>query len=296
MMSLSRVRINDVDLGEITLLSPSVCLDTWKAEKVPGNKGILFPLVNLFVLRVESATGSRVVEGKFSVLQRDVVACRLCPRLVNHREWVKKTKTRRFAHQVYWGKPVPAFGDPKARLLIVGLAPAAHGANRTGRMFTGDRSGDWLYEALHHYGFANRAESIDRTDGLRLMGATVTAVARCAPPANKPTVQELANCRPYLAGEIELLTEVRVVIALGRIAFAGFLAAWKHVDRPVPSPRPRFAHGSVAFLDGPSTKVTLLGCYHPSQQNTFTGRLTREMFHRIFRDARDLLDNGEWGE
>jgi uracil-DNA glycosylase family 4 len=202
---------------------------------------------------------------------------------------VKEFKTRRFALQIYWGKPVPAFGDPKARLLIVGLAPAAHGANRTGRMFTGDRSGDWLYEALHRFGFANQPESVDREDGLRLTGTMITAVARCAPPGNKPTARELENCRPYMMRELELLREVRVVLALGRIAFDGFLATWNKAGRQVPSPKPRFTHGGGASLVGPNGNVTLLGSYHPSQQNTFTGRLTRPMFHDVFRRARRIL-------
>jgi uracil-DNA glycosylase len=214
----------------------------------------------------------------------DVIACRKCPRLVRHRESVAARKTKRFASEKYWGKAVPAFGDPAARLLVVGLAPAAHGANRTGRMFTGDRSGDWLYAAMYRYGFANRAESLARNDALRLRGAYVTAVARCAPPSNKPSPQELSNCRPYLVREIESLPRLRVVVALGKIAFDGFLAAWRDCGGDVPRPRPRFFHGAEHDLGA----VRLLASYHPSQQNTFTGRLTTKMFHDVFRRARRL--------
>ncbi len=236
------------------------------------------------------ARDSVMAAKTLAALERRVVACRLCPRLVEHREHISYVKTRRFEDQAYWGKPSPAFGDPRARLLLVGLAPAAHGGNRTGRMFTGDRSGDWLYEALHHFGFANQPESVARDDGLRLTDAIITAAARCAPPGNKPTSAELHNCRGYLVRELELLQQVRVVLALGRIAFDGFLAAWKAAGWPVPSPKPRFAHCSEATLQGAKTEILLLGSYHPSQQNTFTGRLTRPMFHRVFRRARGALE------
>jgi uracil-DNA glycosylase family 4 len=218
-------------------------------------------------------------------IQKEVVGCRLCPRLVRHREATAAAKTRRFANEDYWGRPVPSFGDPGARLLVVGLAPAAHGGNRTGRMFTGDRSGDWLYEALHRFGFASQPSSISRFDGLRLDDAYITAVARCAPPGNKPAPDEIAMCRRYLLGELRIL-ELRAVIALGRIAFDGFLGAWQKLGQTV-RPRPGFAHGSEHVLD---SGVRLLGSYHPSQQNTFTGRLTRPMFHRVFRRARRILD------
>jgi len=223
-------------------------------------------------------------------LERRVVACRLCPRLVAHREHISNVKTRRFANDDYWGKPSPAFGDPAARLLLVGLAPAAHGGNRTGRMFTGDRSGEWLYEALHRFGFANQPESVGRDDGLHLIDAIITAAARCAPPQNKPTSAELHNCRRYLVRELELLPQVRVVLALGRIGFDNFLAAWKAAGWPVPSPKPRFAHGSEATLQRAESEILLLGSYHPSQQNTFTGRLTLPMFHRVFYRAREALE------
>jgi uracil-DNA glycosylase family 4 len=219
----------------------------------------------------------------------EVVECRRCPRLVRHREWIARVKTRRYASEEYWGRPVPGFGVARARLLVVGLAPAAHGGNRTGRIFTGDRSGDWLFEALHRYGFASSPLSIARDDGLRLRGAYISAVARCAPPDNKPTLEEMRACRGYLTREIEALGNVRVVVALGRIAFDGFLVAWRELGREVGRPKPKFSHGSEHAL---SDSVTLLGSYHPSQQNTFTGKLTRPMLHGVFRRARDLALRG----
>jgi len=219
-------------------------------------------------------------------LERKIVACRLCPRLVEHRERVARLKTRRFAGEDYWGRPVPGFGDVRARLLVVGLAPAAHGGNRTGRVFTGDRSGDWLYQALHRFGFASQASSIHRNDGLTLQDAFITAAVRCAPPANKPTPEEFTRCRPYLVSELGLLSRIRVVIALGRIAFQGFLTAWQEAGHPVAKPRPHFGHGEAVTLVG---GILLLASYHPSQQNTFTRKLTRPMFHRIFRRARNTL-------
>jgi uracil-DNA glycosylase family 4 len=218
-------------------------------------------------------------------IQKEIADCRDCPRLVRHREAMAAVKTKRFAGEEYWGRAVPSFGDPRARLLVVGLAPAAHGANRTGRMFTGDRSGEWLYRALHRYGFASGPASVSRFDGLRLDRALITAVARCAPPDNKPLPVEIETCRRYLEGEIRIL-ELRVVIALGRIAFDGFLAAWAELGH-VLRPRPSFAHGAEHEV---GSRVHLLGSYHPSQQNTFTGRLTRPMFHRVFRRARRILD------
>jgi uracil-DNA glycosylase family 4 len=224
---------------------------------------------------------------RIDTLERRVVRCRLCPRLVEHRERIGREKARRHRGEDYWARPVPAFGDPEARLLVVGLAPAAHGGNRTGRMFTGDRSGDWLYQALHRFGFATQPQSIDRDDGLRLQDAFITAVARCAPPDNKPARDEIERCRPYLQREIDLLEGAEVVIALGKVAFEGFLAAWRAAGRELPAPRPRFAHGARALLTG---SVLLLSSYHPSQQNTFTGKLTRGMFHRVFRSARQALD------
>ena len=220
------------------------------------------------------------------LVQARVVACRKCPRLVAHRERVAREKVRRYRDEDYWGKPIPSFGDPQGRLLIVGLAPAAHGGNRTGRIFTGDRSGDFLYAALNRAGFANQPWSRHRGDGLTLRDCYITAAARCAPPDNKPTPEELATCQPYLVEEIHLLRRARVVVALGRIAFEAFLKAWVRAGRPVPIPRPRFAHGAVAELPG---GIRLLASYHPSQQNTQTGRLTVPMFRRIFARARQIL-------
>ena len=186
----------------------------------------------------------------------------------------------------YWGRPLPSFGDPDARLLIVGLAPAAHGGNRTGRMFTGDRSGDFLYRTLHGFGFASSPTSRHRDDGMVLSDAYITAVLRCAPPANKPLREELARCRHFLLAELTLLTRVQVVVALGKIAFDSFLVACRDRGLELPSPRPRFGHGATYRLPG---SVTLMGSYHPSQQNTQTGRLTPEMFEDVFRQARRIL-------
>jgi uracil-DNA glycosylase family 4 len=219
-------------------------------------------------------------------LERAVTRCRQCPRLVAHREEVARTRRRQFRDDVYWGRAVPGFGDHAARLLIVGLAPAAHGANRTGRMFTGDRSGDWLYAALHATGFASQPTSVRRGDGLALHHAYVSAIARCAPPANKPTPAEIATCRPFLVRELALLTRLRVVVCLGGLALDGFLRAWSTAGHAPPSPRPRFGHGMECALPG---GVTLLCSYHPSQQNTFTGRLTRPMLEGVFARARSLL-------
>ncbi|MEW6543876.1 MAG: uracil-DNA glycosylase [Nitrospirota bacterium] len=221
-----------------------------------------------------------------TVLHERIVRCRKCPRLVAYRTAVARTKRRQFHDWTYWGRPVPGFGDPRARLFVVGLAPAAHGGNRTGRVFTGDRSGDWLYEALHRFGFASQPQSTHRGDGLRLMDCYVAAAVRCAPPGNKPLPKEFEACRPYLLEELRLLKRLRVVVALGKIAFDHYLRACRALGRPVPSPLPRFGHGTVCRLPW---GVTLIGSYHPSQQNTFTGTLTKPMFHAVFRDARRLL-------
>ncbi len=218
-------------------------------------------------------------------MSAEIVACRRCPRLVEHRERMAREKRRAFRDWDYWGKPLPGFGDPDARLVVIGLAPAAHGGNRTGRIFTGDRSGDWLYDALHRFGFANQPTSTQRDDGLRLTGAYVTAAARCAPPDNKPTKEEFGNCRPFLERELRLLHAARVVVALGRIAFDAYLGVRAAAGLPVPQPRPRFAHAQVyRFSD-----VTLIGSYHPSQRNTQTGMLTHQMFDAVFATARRLL-------
>ncbi|MGD2068247.1 MAG: uracil-DNA glycosylase [Gemmatimonadota bacterium] len=231
----------------------------------------------------------------FEELQARVVACRRCPRLVAWRERVAREKRAAFTDETYWGRPVPAFGDPAARLLIVGLAPAAHGANRTGRMFTGDRSGDWLFRALHRAGFASRPRAVARGDGLELRDALVTAPVRCAPPANRPTPDERRNCRPYLEREIELARRVRVMVALGGYAWNHLLRILGDRGWSVPKPRPPFGHGQEVALegappDGGPGPVTVLGSYHPSQQNTFTGTLTEAMFDAVWARARALLD------
>jgi uracil-DNA glycosylase family 4 len=219
-------------------------------------------------------------------LQQTVTACRKCPRLVRWRQAVAKKPPRRYQGQKYWAKPLPGFGDRAAQLLIVGLAPAAHGGNRTGRLFTGDRSGDWLYGALHTAGFANQPESVHRDDGLQLTGCYITAAVRCAPPENKPSRIEFERCRPYLVKEIELFKSVRVVIVLGKIAFDSFLAAYQESGGIVPKPRPRFGHGASIVL---SNGLILICSYHPSQQNTFTGKLTQPMFDSIFEKAKAAL-------
>jgi uracil-DNA glycosylase family 4 len=206
---------------------------------------------------------------------------------VAHRELVALEKKRAFRDQAYWGRPVPGFGDADARLLLVGLAPGAHGSNRTGRMFTGDGSGDWLYAALHRFGFASQPQATSRDDGLTLTDCYITAAARCAPPGNKPTPDEFESCRPYLEGELRLLTRVRVVVGLGRIGYEAWLKASGWRERLSAAKRPRFSHGSRhALSDG----VTLLGTYHPSRQNTNTGKLTRPMWESVFRAARRILD------
>jgi uracil-DNA glycosylase len=221
------------------------------------------------------------------VLGAEILGCVRCPRLVAHREAVARRPPRRFRDERYAARPLTGFGDRRARLLLIGLAPAAHGGNRTGRIFTGDRSGDWLFGALWEAGFANQAESVRADDGLELRDAWVTAAARCAPPGNKPTPDELQRCEPYLLRELSLLRRVRVVIALGRIAWQTYLRARRRLGQPLPARAPRFAHGALVRLpDG----TTLIGSYHPSQQNTFTGRLTRPMFRRVFTAARTALD------
>jgi uracil-DNA glycosylase family 4 len=221
-------------------------------------------------------------------LQKQVATCHECARLVDWREKIAREKVRRFETEEYWGRPVPGFGEPRARLLIIGLAPAAHGGNRTGRIFTGDRSGDWLYRALHRAGFANQPTSINRDDGLKLIDCYITAAAHCAPPANKPLPEELAKCRPFLLEEIRLLRRLRAVVALGRIAFDSALAALKLARGITPEVRPRFGHGVELAL---SENLVLIASFHPSQQNTFTGKLTEPMFDRIFTRARKIIES-----
>ena len=241
-------------------------------------------------------------EKQLAILQSEIVECALCPRLVEWRRKVSIEKVKRFQDQEYWGKPLPSFGREGARLFIIGLAPAAHGGNRTGRMFTGDRSGDWLYRALHRAGFANQYESVNRNDGLELIDAYITAVIHCAPPDNKPLPEEIKNCRPYLLREIDALKEIRVVVALGHLAFDTALSLFqseflqqKSNASPFPSKKvkairqakPRFSHGAEASLHN---GITLIASYHPSQQNTFTGRLTEEMLDEVFNRARFLIN------
>jgi len=218
-------------------------------------------------------------------LSAAVVRCRACPRLVAWREEVARVRRRAYREQRYWGRPVPGFGDPAARLILVGLAPGAHGANRTGRMFTGDRSGAFLYAALHRAGLASQPVSHSRDDGLRLEGAWITAACRCAPPGNAPTPAELERCAPFLARELGLLGEARVWVALGAVAWAAALKELARAGHPLPRPRPRFGHGAELRLEG---GPALLGCYHPSQQNTQTGRLTPAMLDAVLARARAL--------
>jgi len=218
-------------------------------------------------------------------LNSQIVTCEKCPRLVDYRQEVARIKRRAFRDWEYWGRPVTGFGDRNARLLIVGLAPGAHGSNRTGRMFTGDSSGDTLAAALHRAGFANQPTSHHRDDGLELHDAFITAVARCVPPKNRPTRQEQINCRGYLARELALLSSVRVVLALGRIAFDGYLRLLR--ERSVDVPRLAFGHGACYQFDPPLP--TLVISYHPSRQNTQTGRLTEVMLDEVFRQIRELL-------
>lgn len=230
-----------------------------------------------------ACTLRRVGRVELDRITEEVVACRACPRLVAWREQVARDKVARFAGQDYWGRPVSGFGDPDAHVLILGLAPAAHGGNRTGRIFTGDRSGDFLFAALHRAGFANQPTSVARGDGLRLVDAYVAAINRCAPPRNKPTPDERTRCLPYLEREIVALAGLRVVVALGAYAWDGALralAASGHVARP----KPRFGHGAEASV-GP---YVLVGCFHPSQQNTFTGKLTPAMIDGVLARARVL--------
>jgi uracil-DNA glycosylase family 4 len=240
-------------------------------------------------------------------INREVVSCRACPRLVEWRERVAREKTRRFADREYWGKPIPSFGDPAARLWIIGLAPAAHGANRTGRIFTGDRSGDWLFGALYRAGFANQPTATEPGDGLELTDCFISAAVRCAPPQNKPTKEEFDACRPYLIRECAALTRAQVILCLGQIAFTESLRMLAAAGVPIPRPRPRFAHAAEHRIGAdtradtggrrppkqrpPKQRPPVLLCsYHPSQQNTFTGRLTQPMLDAVLSRARRLID------
>lgn len=222
-------------------------------------------------------------------ITREVVGCRKCPRLVLWRSEVARDPPSRYRGQSYWARPVPGFGDPSARLLVVGLAPAAHGGNRTGRIFTGDRSGDWLYRALFKAGFANQPTSVSRDDGLRLKDCYIAAAVRCAPPLNRPLPGERDNCLSYLSREIRVLERLRVVAALGSFAWDAALRALASVGCEIAKPKPVFGHGKVALVGG----FSLIGSYHPSQQNTFTGKLTEEAFDSIFARVRTLLSTTE---
>lgn len=214
-------------------------------------------------------------------LEAQLTDCRACPRLVAWREQVARDKRASFSEDTYWGRPVPGFGDPAARILVLGLAPAAHGANRTGRMFTGDRSGEWLYRALFKAGLASSPESIARGDGLTLSGAWITAPVRCAPPQNRPTPAERHNCAAWLDLELGLLPEIRVFVVLGQIAYHALWAQLGKTGVQLPKPRPKFGHGLRVDLD----EVSIVASYHPSQQNTFTGRLTEPMLDDVFDEA-----------
>jgi len=237
----------------------------------------------------ESSQWSLTPVSKLRALTTDITGCRRCARLVRCREAAAKEPPKRFAEHAYWARPVPGFGDPNARLLVVGLAPAAHGANRTGRVFTGDRSGDWLYAALHRAGFANQARSVAADDGLRLSDAYVACVVRCAPPDNKPSPVERDRCVPFFTRELALLRNVRAILALGAFAWDGVLLAATQLGHAVPRPRPKFGHGAIATI-GP---WQLFGSYHVSQQNTFTGRLTEPMLDAVFASARLALEASE---
>ena len=254
-------------------------------------------------------SGKTARQPGIATIAADVVACRLCPRLRRHCEAIARTKRRAFRDEEYWGKPVPGFGDAEARLWILGLAPAAHGANRTGRMFTGDSSGDWLFAALHESGFARLPHSASRHDGQHLTAAYISAVVRCAPPGNKPEPGEIAACSDFLPRELAALRHVEVLLCLGSIAFAAALRLLQAAGYEVPRPRPRFGHGaevllqrrasmtqpSSPLLPSPPRPLLVLASYHPSRQNTQTGRLTRPMWRAIFRRARALVDAAATG-
>lgn len=223
-------------------------------------------------------------KSELAQLMDEIVVCTACPRLVAWREKVAAEKRAAFAHETYWGRPVPSFGDPEGRILVLGLAPAAHGGNRTGRMFTGDRSGDWLYASMYRTGLANQPTSVHRGDGLRLNDVWIAAPVRCAPPANKPTTDERDTCFPYLVRELGLLPQVRVFVALGGFAWEAGLRAAAALGEEIPRPKPRFGHGAETTLG----RYAMVASYHVSQQNTFTGRLTEEMLDSVFLRAKEL--------
>jgi uracil-DNA glycosylase family 4 len=234
---------------------------------------------------------TRALPAELGALEEEIADCSLCPRLVAWREEAAANPPKRYRGEDYWARPMRGFGDPDARVVVVGLAPAAHGGNRTGRIFTGDRSGDWLFASMHRTGFANQPESVSADDGLELSDAWVAAVVRCAPPANKPTIAERDTCLPYLSRELELLGSARVLVALGSFAWDGCLRALREAGETVPRPKPKFGHGAEATVGGWS----LLGSFHPSQQNTFTGKLTEPMLDAVFARAGELAGAGSGG-
>lgn len=229
------------------------------------------------------------MEINLEILNRKIISCKKCDRLITHCNEIAHIKKKMYITDDYWGKPVPSLGDPNAQVLIVGLAPAAHGANRTGRMFTGDKSGLWLFNALNKFGFSNVKESLSRKDGLKLKNVYITAMVHCAPPKNKPSTEEIDTCSLYLQEEIELLTNLKVIVALGKIAFDGYYKSLKNMGYTWEqnSIKPHFGHGSI--FETPDGK-TLISSFHPSQQNTQTGKLTREMFDEIFMKIRQILN------
>ncbi len=230
-----------------------------------------------------AGTGAR--QESVAAINREITACRACPRLTEWREQVAVEKRAAYADETYWGKPVPGFGDAEARLMVIGLAPAAHGANRTGRMFTGDRSGDWLYRALHRAGFANQPHATGRRDGLCMTDAYISAVVRCAPPDNKPTTDERNRCIDYLERELVAMPRIRVAVCLGTFAWDGLCRILRKREPASVTPKPKFGHGA----EHPAGALHMIGSYHPSQQNTFTGRLTEPMLDSIFTRARELI-------
>lgn len=242
-------------------------------------------------MAARASTRTRTARDSIRRIERDVVACERCRRLRRYCSEIAASKRRAYRDWTYWGRPVPGCGDPAARLWILGLAPAAHGANRTGRMFTGDSSGDWLYRALHAHGFATLPTSTSRDDGQTLCDTYISAAARCAPPDNKPTPAEIAACAPYLERELRVLAHLRIVLALGQVAFQAALRLLDAAGCAIPRPRPRFAHAVRYEFEtgGGARRLTLLASYHPSRQNTQTGKLTPSMFEAVFRTARQLL-------
>jgi uracil-DNA glycosylase len=243
--------------------------------------------------RISVVVGQTSIPEELDELAARISVCRACPRLVRWREEVASTKRAAYADQPYWGRPVPGWGDPRPRVLLIGLAPAAHGANRTGRVFTGDRSGDWLFASLHRVGLAVQPTSTHADDGQRLRGARMVATVRCAPPGNKPTTAERDTCAPWLDAELGLLMPtLRVVVALGGYGWDATLRALAALGYAAPGPKPRFGHGAEATLARDGQEITVLGCYHPSQQNTFTGRLTEEMLDDVLGSAAERAGLG----